>query len=112
RRSLSAAILVPGLMAVWTMALLPAGFDFSDETVPGDRPDLWLAPVAALTAVGTMVGFVVQVLRGQGRPFRLESTASTVTGVAIVTSSSAWVVLARTHLDAVASWFQLGREVD
>lgn len=111
RRSLSATILVPGLIAVWVMAVLEAGVEFSSETVVGDRPDLWLAPVAALIALGTMAGFVVQVIRGQGRPFRLESTATTVAGVAIATSSSAWVVLARTHLESIALWFQTSTQV-
>lgn len=111
RRSLSATIAVPAVAAVWTVALLDQRWNFSNETVLGDRPDLWLAPVAAATALGTMIGFVVQVLRGQGRPFRLESTASTVTGVAIGTSAAAWALLIRTQTEAVTAWFETGADL-
>ncbi|WFP15899.1 hypothetical protein [Citricoccus muralis] len=111
RRSLSATIAVPAVVVVWAVTLLEDRWNFSNEVMLGDRPDLWLAPVAAATALGTMVGFVVQVLRGQGRPFRLESTASTVTGVAIGTSASAWALLIRTQTDAVTAWFETGADL-
>lgn len=111
RRSLSATIAVPAVVVVWAVTLLDDQWNFSNETMLGDRPDLWLAPVAAATALGTIAGFVVQVLRGQGRPFRLESTASTVTGVAIGTSAAAWALLIRTQTEAVTAWFETGADL-
>ncbi|MDO5634500.1 MAG: hypothetical protein Q4G34_06475 [Micrococcus sp.] len=53
-------------------------------------------PMAVVAAWGVMAAFIVQVVRGTGRPLRIESTVTTMGGVMIVVMASGWVALAQT----------------
>lgn len=90
RRSLTAVLLGTGLVAVWAVALWPlpesAGQEFGESLIE---------PVAVCLALGTVTAFLVQLFRGHGRPHRLESTAGTVAGVAVVGAVAGWTALSR-----------------
>lgn len=78
RKSLSAVILAAGVVAAIGAAQV-------------QRPqDLFFWSSVAL-AFGVMVVFVIQVLRGAGRPQRLESTLGACGGVLITTTAAGWV---------------------
>ncbi|MBO0594204.1 hypothetical protein I2485_03175 [Nesterenkonia sp. E16_7] len=78
RRSLSAVIACAGVIAA-----LGAGIvDTADE--------LFFWSSVAL-AFGVMSVFLIQVLRGTGRPHRLESTIGACAGVLIATTGAGWV---------------------
>ncbi|MGW5852918.1 hypothetical protein [Micrococcus sp. NPDC055215] len=89
RLSLSATIASTGVLGVLLMLLWPA-----PSTGHGDAWAL-LEPLAVLLAWGTMAAFVVQLVRGTGRPLRLESTVATMGGVVIAVMSASWVAMAR-----------------
>ncbi|QCU77435.1 hypothetical protein E7744_03810 [Citricoccus sp. SGAir0253] len=95
RRSLTTVLLATGLLATAGVATWP-----DPETGGAARAfgGSLLEPVAICLALGTVAAFMVQLVRGSGRPHRLESTAGTVTGVATVGAAAGWTVLAR--LDA------------
>ncbi|GAA1105027.1 hypothetical protein [Nesterenkonia jeotgali] len=78
RRSLSAVIAGAGVISA-----LGAG-------VVGSASDLFFWSSVAL-AFGVMSVFLIQVLRGTGRPHRLESTIGACAGVLIATTGAGWV---------------------
>lgn len=100
RTSLSIVLAATGLLATWSVVVWP----LEDS----GRPVL-LEPIAVCIALGAMAAFMVQLVRGQGRPHRLESTAGTVTGMAGVASAAGWTALARWQelTDGVAGALQL-----
>ena len=83
RKSLTTVLLASGLAATWGVALWP------------DPAGSLIEPVAICLALGTLAAFMVQLFRGHGRPHRLESTAGTVAGVAVVCAIAGWAALAR-----------------
>jgi hypothetical protein len=83
RRSLTTVLLASGLAATWSVALWPE----SEKSL--------IEPLAMCLALGTVAAFMVQLFRGHGRPHRLESTAGTVAGVAVVCAIAGWTALAR-----------------
>lgn len=89
RVSLSVTLAAVGLLGVLLMLVWPA-----PETGDGDAWAL-LEPLAVLLAWGTMAAFVVQLVRGTGRPLRLESTVAAMGGVLIVVMTASWVAVAR-----------------
>lgn len=86
RTSLSAVILVAGIVAVLGAALV-------------DRASALFFWSTAALAFGVMVVFVIQVLRGTGRPQRLESTLGASAGVVISTTAAGWVAGLRYPLE-------------
>lgn len=78
RRSLSTVIASAGVIAA-----LGAG-------VVGAADDLFFWSSVAL-AFGVMSVFLIQVLRGTGRPHRLESTIGACAGVLIATTGAGWI---------------------
>ncbi|GAA1148920.1 hypothetical protein [Nesterenkonia lutea] len=78
RRSLSAVIASAGVIAVLGAAVV------------GTADDLFFWSSVAL-AFGVMSVFLIQVLRGTGRPHRLESTIGACAGVVIATTTAGWV---------------------
>ncbi|GER21558.1 hypothetical protein NCCP1664_00550 [Zafaria cholistanensis] len=59
---------------------------------PMPQPLFWMAPAAA---VGLILAFLVQLLRGTGEKLRLESMLSSATGALVVASGSGWIALDR-----------------
>lgn len=92
RRSLTAVLLATGLAAVWAVALWPMPEVSAARREFGES---LIEPVAICLALGTVAAFMVQLFRGHGRPHRLESTAGTVAGVAVVGAIAGWTALAR-----------------
>lgn len=92
RRSLTTVLLAAGLVATWAVALWPLP-DAGDA--PSSFGESLMEPVAACLALGIVAAFLVQLFRGHGRPYRLESTAGTVAGVAVVCGAAGWTALAR-----------------
>ncbi|GAA1821984.1 hypothetical protein [Nesterenkonia flava] len=78
RKSLSMVILAAGVIAAVGAALV------------AKTENLFFWSSVAL-AFGVMTVFVIQVLRGTGRPHRLESTLGACTGVVITTTAAGWV---------------------
>jgi len=99
RRSLSTVLLASGLAATWAVALWPVP-EIGDarRSFGGSL----IEPVAICLALGTVAAFMVQLFRGHGRPHRLESTAGTVAGIAVVCALAGWTALARHDADALA----------
>jgi hypothetical protein len=92
RRSLTTVLLASGLAATWAVAFWPV------PDASGARRSFgasFIEPVAICLALGTVAAFLVQLFRGHGRPHRLESTAGTVAGVAVVCAIAGWTALAR-----------------
>ena len=52
-------------------------------------------PMAVVAGWGVIAAFMVQLIRGTGRPLRLESTVATMGGVMIVVMTSGWAALAQ-----------------
>ncbi|WP_208009697.1 hypothetical protein [Nesterenkonia sphaerica] len=78
RKSLSAVIMAAGIVAALGAAVVnqvEALFFWSSVSL----------------AFGVMVVFAIQVLRGSGRPHRLESTLGACTGVVITTTAAGWI---------------------
>lgn len=86
RTSLTLVLAISGLLATWSVVIWP---------LQDDGKPVLLEPVAVCIALGSMAAFMVQLIRGQGRPHRLESTAGTITGVAGVASAAGWTAVAR-----------------
>ncbi|WP_150461789.1 hypothetical protein [Nesterenkonia ebinurensis] len=78
RKSLSAVIMAAGVVAAVGAALA------------SQVESLFFWSSVAL-AFGVMVVFMIQVMRGAGRPHRLESTLGACAGVVITTTSAGWV---------------------
>ncbi|GAA4840653.1 hypothetical protein GCM10023354_21600 [Garicola koreensis] len=78
RRSLSAVIFAAGAAAAVGAAIVT-------------RVESLFFWSAVALAFGVMVVFVVQVLRGAGRPNRLESTLGACAGVVVTTMAAGWV---------------------
>jgi hypothetical protein len=78
RKSLSAVIMAAGIVAVLGAAIV------------NQVESLFFWSSVSL-AFGVMVVFVIQVIRGSGRPHRLESTLGACTGVVITTTAAGWV---------------------
>lgn len=78
RKSLSAVILTSGVIAATGAALV-------------ERVESLFFWSSVSLAFGVMVVFAIQVLRGTGRPHRLESTLGACAGVLIATTAAGWV---------------------
>ncbi len=78
RRSLSSVIAAAGVVAALGAAVV------------GTADNLFFWSSVAL-AFGVMSVFLIQVLRGTGRPHRLESTIGACAGVLIATTTAGWV---------------------
>lgn len=81
------------LVLALTGALASAAVIFWPDQAQGRS--VLLEPVAMCLALGAMAAFLVQLVRGMGRPYRLESTAGTITGVAVACTAAGWVALGR-----------------
>jgi hypothetical protein len=81
RKTLSTVIALSGLAAVAAALLAPAGSLL-----------MWLPTAVAL---GVAAVFVVQLLRGTGQSYRLESTLGAATGVLLAGMGSGWVAADR-----------------
>lgn len=97
RVSLSATLFTAGVLGVAVMLAWPRGDD-------GLRQSWELfEPLAVALAWSTMASFVVQLVRGTGRPLRLESTVATMGGGLIAVMTACWVAVSRwTDAPAVA----------
>lgn len=93
RLSLTLTMLVAGVLGVFVMALWPRG-----DAGPRGAWALF-EPLAVVLAFGTMASFIVQLVRGTGRPLRLESTVTTMGGVLVCLLTASWVPLAQ-HREA------------
>lgn len=78
RRSLSAVILCAGVVAAVGAAIV-------------ERVESLFFWSSVALAFGVMVVFIIQVLRGTGRPHRLESTLGACAGVLVTTTAAGWV---------------------
>lgn len=97
RISLSVTLAVVGVVAVLMMLLWPP--------LEHGRRGAWtlFEPLAVTLAWSTMAAFVVQLVRGTGRPLRLESTVATMGGGLIAVMTACWVAVSRwTDAPAVA----------
>ena len=97
RLSLSVTLAAVGLVAVLLMLLWPP--------IEDGRSGAWtlFEPLAVALAWSTMASFVVQLVRGTGRPLRLESTVATMGGGLIAVMTACWVAVSRwTDAPAVA----------
>ncbi|WP_313817868.1 hypothetical protein [Citricoccus sp.] len=92
RKSLTAVLGVSGLAAVGAVSLWPGQSSGEGPTAFGAS---LIEPIAVCMALGVVAAFMVQLFRGSGSPQRLESTAGTITGVAVVCAGAGWVALAR-----------------
>lgn len=99
RRSLTTVLLASGLAATWAVALWPVPEIGDPRRSFGGS---LIEPVAICLALGTVAAFMVQLIRGHGRPHRLESTAGTVAGVAVVCAIAGWTALTRLDAGALA----------
>ncbi|MDY6055620.1 hypothetical protein [Micrococcus sp.] len=89
RLSLSIVLLCAGVLSSVLMLLWPT---------PGEGPRTALRlldPLAVVLAWGVIAAFVVQLVRGTGRPLRLESTVATMGGVLACGMTACWIPLAR-----------------
>lgn len=89
RRSLSAVIFSAGAVAVVGAAL-------------ADRVESLFFWTSVALAFGIMAVFVIQVIRGTGRPHRLESTLGAIGGVVVTTTAAGWVAGLRYPADLAA----------
>ena len=89
RLSLSVTLAVAGGAAVLLMLLWPPLED--------GHSGAWtlFEPLAVVVAWSTMVSFVVQLVRGTGRPLRLESTVATMGGAFMAVVTACWVAVSR-----------------
>ena len=97
RLSLSVTLAVAGGAAVLLMLLWPPLED--------GHSGAWtlFEPLAVVVAWSTMASFVVQLVRGTGRPLRLESTVATMGGAFMAVVTACWVAVSRwTDTPAVA----------
>ncbi|KFC51854.1 hypothetical protein GY12_17010, partial [Micrococcus luteus] len=97
RLSLSVTLAVAGGVAVLLMLLWPPLED--------GHSGAWtlFEPLAVVVAWSTMASFVVQLVRGTGRPLRLESTVATMGGALMAAVTACWVAVSRwTDTPAVA----------
>ena len=97
RLSLSVTLAVAGGIAVLLMLLWPPLED--------GHSGAWtlFEPLAVVVAWSTMASFVVQLVRGTGRPLRLESTVATMGGAFMAVVTACWVAVSRwTDTPAVA----------
>ncbi len=78
RKSLSAVIMAAGVVAAVGAAIVT------------QVESLFFWSSVSL-AFGVMIVFMVQVIRGSGRPHRLESTLGACTGVVITTTAAGWI---------------------
>lgn len=78
RRSLSAVILLAGVVAALGAATV-------------DQVDTLFFWSSVALAFGVMAVLVIQVVRGTGRPHRLESTLGASAGVVVTTTAAGWV---------------------
>lgn len=78
RRSLSAVILAAGVVAALGAAVV-------------SRAESLFFWSSVSLAFGVMTIFVIQVIRGTGRPHRLESTIGASSGVVVTTTAAGWV---------------------
>ena len=93
RLSLSVTLAVAGGIAVLLMLLWPPLED--------GHSGAWtlFEPLAVVVAWSTMASFVVQLVRGTGRPLRLESTVATMGGAFVAVVTACWVaVLSLIHI--------------
>lgn len=90
RLSLSLTLALVGLTGLG-LTLLWEQWGLSE---PGKGALGLFQPMAVVAGWGVMVAFVVQLVRGTGRPLRLESTVATMGGVMIVVMTSGWAALA------------------
>jgi len=72
--------------------------------VPMPQPLSWMAPAAA---VGLILAFLVQLLRGTGEKLRLESMLSSATGALVAASGSGWIAIDRIGSNAADSSLML-----
>jgi hypothetical protein len=93
RKSQSAAIGLSALLAIVLTA-----------TVPGQSFLAWFPPAVAL-GVGAV--FMIQLIRGTGQSFRLESTLGASSGVLAVTMAAGWVAADRLAVNATDSGVML-----
>ncbi|WP_157983982.1 hypothetical protein [Nesterenkonia muleiensis] len=82
RKSLSAVILAAGVVAALGAAIVT-------------RVESLFFWSSVSLAFGVMVVFTIQVLRGSGRPHRLESTLGACAGVVMTTTAAGWVAALR-----------------
>ncbi|MGM7671369.1 hypothetical protein [Microbacterium sp. A93] len=103
RKSLTAVLGLAGLAAAVAAGLWPG-------REPGEGPEEFgaslIEPIAVAIALGVVAAFMVQLFRGSGSPHRLESTAGTIAGVAVVCCGAGWVAL--TRYDAGPLAFSVG----
>lgn len=93
RKSQSAAIGLSALLAVSLTALVPA--------------PSFLAWFPACVALGVGAVFMIQLVRGTGQSFRLESTLGASSGVVAVGMGSGWVATERLTVNATDSGMTL-----
>ena len=90
RWGVSAAVAVPGLSAIWIIAVLPLDARFS-----GRAMDLWLAPVGGAAAFGVLLIFVIQTFSMSAGIRRALTTAMLSVGAVISAASAGWALLLR-----------------
>jgi hypothetical protein len=93
RKSQSAAIGLSALLAIVLTA-----------TIPGPSFLAWFPPAVAL-GVGAV--FMIQLIRGTGQSFRLESTLGASSGVLAVSMAAGWVAADRLAVNATDSGVML-----
>ncbi|MFC7401131.1 hypothetical protein [Citricoccus sp. GCM10030269] len=92
RKSLTAVLGVTGLVAVAAAALWPGRNPGEEAAAFGAS---FVEPIAVCMALGIVAAFMVQLFRGAGSPHRLESTAGTIAGLAVVCAGAGWTALVR-----------------
>lgn len=90
RWDISAALGIAGLLAIWSVALLPVTARFSTTTT-----ELWLAPVGGAVAVGVLAVFIIQIFSLPGGVDRFLTTSILALGAVIAVTSAGWTMLLR-----------------
>lgn len=90
RWGVSAALALPGLLAIWIVSLLPLDARFSGRAL-----DLWLAPVGGAAALGVLIIFVIQTFAMSVGIKRALTTAMLAIGAVISATSAGWALLLR-----------------
>src|SRR5690625_6759762 len=99
RWDISAALGIAGLLAIWSVALLPVTARFSTTTT-----ELWLAPVGGAVAVGVLGVFIIKFFSLPGEVDRFLLTSFLVLGEVVAVIRAGWTVLLGIKYEVAIGW--------
>ncbi|GAA2032859.1 hypothetical protein GCM10009720_11580 [Yaniella flava] len=104
RWGVTAGLAGAGLVAIWSVTLLPINAEFSTMA-----NELWLAPVGGAAALGVLAMFVIQTFTLPGGLKRFLTTATLAVGAIVAATSAGWTLLLRHKYEAAAGSLGLER---